>query len=90
MNQNNKKDKLNVTVKKVGLIVIAVLLLFLCVNLVSIHFRMKTFEVYVDEFIHDWDRMAVASQKDPVDLLTIDVYEKALGYDRYFTSLCQI
>lgn len=78
---NNKKDKLNATVKKIGLIIIAFLLLFLCINLVSSHFRMKTFEGYVDEFIHDWDRMAEASQKDPKDLLAIDIYEKALRND---------
>ena len=78
---NNKRDKLNATFKKIGLIIIVFLLLFLCVNLVSSHFKMKTFEGYVDEFIHDWDRMAEAFQKDPKDLLAIDIYQKALRND---------
>lgn len=76
-----KKDKLNAIIKKIGLVIIAFSVLFICINLVSSHFRMKTFEGHVNKFIHHWDRRAEASQKEHKDLLAIDIYEKALQND---------
>lgn len=77
----NKKNKLNAMAPKIGIAVTFILLLFICISVVGSHFKMKTFEGYVDDFIHHWDRMAEASQKEPKDLLAIDIYEKALCND---------
>ncbi|MDE7352803.1 MAG: zinc ribbon domain-containing protein [Acetatifactor sp.] len=77
----NKKDKLGAVIKKVGLVIVILILLFICISVVSSHLKMKTFEGYVDEFIHHWDRMVEASRKDPVDFLTMDIYERALCTD---------
>lgn len=77
----NKKDKMNSNIKKAALIVIISSILLIAITSIHSHFKFKTFEGYVDTFIHDWDRMAEASSKNPQDYLAIDIYERALCRD---------
>ncbi len=77
----NAKNKKNTIFKKIVLVVICLIVLFVCINIARGYLKMEQFEGYVDEFVHDWDRMVEASREEPKDLLLLDSYEKVLCID---------
>jgi len=67
--------------KKIILIGLVLFVLVIGIKIIISNSKIGSFKAEVDEFVTDWDKMALETQKDEKDLMAIDIYNKVLAGD---------
>jgi len=76
--KERRKDVKRGLLVKIGIGMVAVIIIVIAINIMSANQKMKSFQAEVDKFCELWDKMIEASRETPPDLLGEDIYNKNL------------